>query len=42
MLTKTQPFKLITTRQYYAGEHQVTLLINGKVQQNNYFDLILK
>lgn len=41
-LTKNHPFKFITTRQYYAGEHQVTLLINGEAQQKSYFDLVIK
>lgn len=28
-LTKSHPFKLITTRKYYAGTHSIELLMNG-------------
>jgi len=34
-------FKPISTRQYYAGEHQLTLVINGVDQQTKTFNLTL-
>ena len=38
-LEKTHPIKTITTRNYYAGTHQVELLINGKSKGRVPFDL---
>jgi len=38
-LNKRHPFKLITTRKYYPGEHTIELLINGKTFGSQLFDL---
>lgn len=40
-LSKRHPFKLITTRQYYAGKHIVELLINGVSYASAEFELRL-
>lgn len=40
-LTKQHPFKLITTRKYYGGGHQIALQINGEVQSPKDFELRL-
>lgn len=40
-LRKSHPFKLITTRKYYAGTHLVELLINGVIYASAEFDLRL-
>tara|TARA_R110001606_G_C15404643_1_gene654123 strand:- start:2333 stop:3454 length:1122 start_codon:yes stop_codon:yes gene_type:complete len=41
-LIKRHPFKLITTRQYYAGTHLVELLINGVSYASGEFELDLR
>lgn len=41
-LSKSHPFKLITTRNYYAGTHLVELLINGIQYASAEFELRLK
>ena len=40
-LSKSHPFKIITTRKYYPGEHAVELLINGQSMAYQTFDLVL-
>jgi len=40
-LNKRHPFKLITTRKYYPGEHSLELLINGKTFATQVFKLML-
>ncbi len=40
-LTKSHPFKLITTRKYYAGTHSIELQINGKSMSKVNFELTL-
>jgi len=40
-LKKRHPFKVITTRQYYPGEHCIELLINGKPFGSQTFELML-
>ena len=40
-LKKRHPFKVITTRQYYAGMHCVELLINGVSYASTEFELRL-
>lgn len=40
-LSKSHPFKLITTRKYYAGTHTVELLINGVSYVSAEFELRL-
>ena len=39
-MRKIHPFKLITTRRYYPGEHAIELLINGKSYGQCIFNLI--
>ncbi|WP_370980531.1 hypothetical protein [Agaribacterium sp. ZY112] len=38
-LSKKQSFKVLSTRQYYSGLHQVSLLVNGDVKAQAIFDL---
>ncbi|MDF2669644.1 MAG: alkylation repair protein [Paenibacillus sp.] len=38
-VTKKHSFKLITTRQYYAGTHQLSIFINGQEMGSVLFDL---
>lgn len=40
-LAKAHPFKQITTRKYYSGEHAIELLINGKAYGKISFELVL-
>jgi len=40
-LNKGHPFRVITTRKYYAGEHAIELLINGKSVAQQKFELLL-
>ncbi len=40
-LNKQHPFKLITTRKYYPGEHAIELLINGQSFAILPFELVL-
>lgn len=40
-LNKRHPFKLMTTRRYYSGEHTIELLINGKPFHSETFELVL-
>jgi 3-methyladenine DNA glycosylase AlkC len=40
-ITKVFSFKKITTRKYYAGKHQLTIIINGVDQMTKTFDLAL-
>lgn len=40
-LNKTHPFKAISTRRYYAGEHKVELLVNGKPVNEVVFELVI-
>jgi 3-methyladenine DNA glycosylase AlkC len=42
VLSKSHPFKLITTRKYYAGTHVVELLINGVSYASAEFELRLR
>ncbi len=39
-VTKYFSFKKISTRKYYAGEHQLTIIVNGVDQTHKPFDLI--
>ena len=39
-VTKYFSFKKISTRKYYAGEHQLTIIINGVAQRTKSFKLI--
>jgi 3-methyladenine DNA glycosylase AlkC len=39
-LKKVHSFKPVTTRKYYAGEHHVSLLINGKTFSGCVFELL--
>ena len=41
LLNKRHPFKLMTTRRYYSGEHTIELLINGKSFHSETFELVL-
>ena len=41
ILTKKHPFKIITTRKYYAGTHTIELLINGVSYTSAEFELRL-
>lgn len=38
-LTRRQTIRNFTTRMHYAGRHRVTLLINGEVRAETWFDL---
>ncbi len=38
-IEKRHPFKVITTRKYYAGEHAIALQINGELKQQHWFSL---
>lgn len=40
-LSKSHPFKLITTRKYYAGTHSIELVINGASFSKLNFELML-
>jgi 3-methyladenine DNA glycosylase AlkC len=40
-LRKTHAIRPITTRRYFAGAHKVELLVNGRVQAQASFDLLL-
>ncbi|PHS25444.1 MAG: DNA alkylation repair protein [Methylophaga sp.] len=40
-LQKLHPFKLITTRKYYAGTHSIELQINGKSLAKADFELVI-
>jgi len=40
-LEKSHPLKMITTRQYYSGNHRVELLVNGKGATGSEFELIV-
>lgn len=37
---KYYSFKQISTRKYYSGKHQLTIIINGMDQKSKYFELI--
>lgn len=37
---RKQSFKLITTRKFYPGKHQVSMIINGQESQRHDFELI--
>lgn len=39
-LKRQQPFKLITTRKFHVGLHQVALIINGKEYDKHDFELV--
>ena len=39
-LNKLHPFKIITTRKYYPGEHAIEVLLNGQSMAYQTFDLI--
>lgn len=39
LINKTLSFKPITTRRYYAGQHRIELLVNGRVIQSQTFEL---
>jgi len=39
-LNKAHSFKLVTTRKYYAGEHRLSVLLNGKEFANSSFCLL--
>lgn len=39
VLNKSQPFKKITTRRHYPGEHKVEILVNGKHASETAFEL---
>lgn len=41
-LMKVHPFKRITTRTYYAGQHAIEILINGQSMGKISFDLVLE
>lgn len=40
-IIRKQSFKVITTRKFYCGIHQVSLIVNGREVQNKDFELIL-
>ena len=40
-LSKSHPFKSITTRKYYSGNHTIELLINGIAYSEAQFHLLL-
>ena len=40
-ISKYFSFKKISTRKYYAGKHQLTIIVNGVEQAKKTFDLIL-
>jgi 3-methyladenine DNA glycosylase AlkC len=39
-ITRKQSFKPITTRRYFPGQHQLTIIINGEEKQTGIFDLV--
>jgi hypothetical protein len=39
-LTKEHPMRLMTTRRLHAGEHRITLQVNGQPTQTLAFDLV--
>lgn len=41
-LTKLHPFKHITTRTYYAGQHAIEILVNGESVEKMPFQLMLE
>lgn len=40
-LSKLHPFKVITTRQYYSGQHTIELVINGQCYSKHNFNLVV-
>ena len=40
-IKKSHPFKVITTRRYYPGEHRISLLLNGKPMADATFTLTI-
>ncbi|NWK54518.1 DNA alkylation repair protein [Verrucomicrobiaceae bacterium N1E253] len=40
-LTKKHPFKVITTRNYYAGQHRLEITVNGMARAETQFELFL-
>jgi hypothetical protein len=38
-IEKKQHFKPITTRKYHAGEHQITIIVNGEESEKISFTL---
>jgi 3-methyladenine DNA glycosylase AlkC len=40
LIRKKQSFKLITTRKFYAGKHQLSVIINGQEKQIDDFNLL--
>jgi len=40
-INRKQSFKIITTRVFYAGNHQLSIIINGEEKQIGNFELIL-
>ncbi|MCJ8270872.1 MAG: DNA alkylation repair protein, partial [Psychrosphaera sp.] len=38
-VTRKQSFKLITTRKFYPGEHQLSIIINGQEKAVKTFEL---
>jgi 3-methyladenine DNA glycosylase AlkC len=39
-IEKKQSFKLITTRKFYAGEHMISIIVNGEEVEERTFELI--
>ncbi|MDN5214660.1 DNA alkylation repair protein [Fulvivirgaceae bacterium BMA12] len=39
LISKSHPFKVITTRKYYSGKHKLAVQVNGKVLGEQSFDL---
>ena len=39
-ISKEQSFKRITTRKFYTGSHEVSVIINGKEMEKKAFELV--
>jgi 3-methyladenine DNA glycosylase AlkC len=39
-ITRKQSFKIITTRKYYPGKHKVSIIINGREQKTEFFEVL--
>ena len=40
-ITRKQSFKIITTRKFYPGKHKVSIIINGREQKTEFFEVLL-
>ncbi|MDP3683704.1 MAG: DNA alkylation repair protein, partial [Ignavibacteria bacterium] len=41
VINRKQSFRLITTRKFYAGEHKLSIILNGEEKSTLNFELII-